>query len=235
MKDRIDIKNICLDIEGKRILSRVNFTLDKGNICVLLGPNGAGKTTLFKCIKGFYDIGDGQIIYKGKESSSIPEAVMMFDEPVLYDELTGKEHIKLMSDINKIAYDKEWIAYLTGMMELKGAMKQLVGTYSLGMRKKLQLICSLAAKPELILMDEYISGLDPAILYSVKKVLKDYVSEGRYVIISTHMLDMAEKFCDKVILMKEGHVVDDRSFAIDEVCATYGDLEGFYMNRVGRI
>lgn len=192
----IKVAGLKLDINSKPILNNIDFTLEKGKIVVLLGPNGSGKTTLLKALNGLIKIKEGKITDNKKQVDFLNKSILVFDEPVLYEELTGMEHIHFIMELNSCDYkkQKEQISYMIQQFELKPYMNKLIGTYSLGTKKKIQFLCALLCKSDIILMDEYISGLDPQILYSVKKIMREYVKEGHTILLSTHMLDMAENF-----------------------------------------
>lgn len=229
----IKVAGLKLDINSKPILNNIDFTLEKGKIVVLLGPNGSGKTTLLKALNGLIKIKGGQITDNKKQVDFLNKSILVFDEPVLYEELTGMEHIRFIMELNSCDYkkQKEQISYMIQQFELKPYMNKLIGTYSLGTKKKIQFLCALLCKSDIILMDEYISGLDPQILYSVKKIMREYVKEGHTILLSTHMLDMAEKFCDDVILINEGRVVSNGTESIGNILGQYGSLEKYYITK----
>ncbi len=229
----IKVAGLKLDINSKPILNNIDFTLEKGKIVVLLGPNGSGKTTLLKALNGLIKIKEGQITDNKKQVDFLNKSILVFDEPVLYEELTGMEHIHFIMELNSCDYkkQKEQISYMIQQFELKPYMNKLIGTYSLGTKKKIQFLCALLCKSDIILMDEYISGLDPQILYSVKKIMREYVKEGHTILLSTHMLDMAEKFCDDVILINEGRVVSNGTESIGDILGQYGSLEKYYITK----
>lgn len=229
----IKVAGLKLDINSKPILNNIDFTLEKGKIVVLLGPNGSGKTTLLKALNGLIKIKEGQITDNKKQVDFLNKSILVFDEPVLYEELTGMEHIRFIMELNSCDYkkQKEQISYMIQQFELKPYMNKLIRTYSLGTKKKIQFLCALLCKSDIILMDEYISGLDPQILYSVKKIMREYVKEGHTILLSTHMLDMAEKFCDDVILINEGRVVSNGTESIGNILGQYGSLEKYYITK----
>ena len=231
--EHIKVAGLKLDINGKQILNDIDFTLEKGKIVVLLGPNGSGKTTLLKALNGLIKIKEGQITDGKKSVDFLNKSVLVFDEPVLYEELTGMEHIRFVMELNSCDYrkQKEQISYMIQQFELKPYMDKLISTYSLGTKKKMQFLCALLCKSDIILMDEYISGLDPQILYSVKKIMREYVNKGHTILLSTHMLDMAERFCNDVILINEGKVVSNGTESIENILRRYGSLEKYYITK----
>lgn len=229
--EHIKVDRLKVDIEEKPILSNIKFALNKGEIAVLLGPNGSGKTTLLKALNGLLEVKEGQILEQGNKVSYLNKSVMVFDEPVLYEELTGREHIKFVLELNGYKYtqEQEQISYWIKQFELEEYIDKNISRYSLGTKKKLQFLCALIKKADIILMDEYISGLDPQMLYSVKKIMKEYVKQGHTVLLSTHMLDMAERFCDNVILINNGHTYEGGKISMTEILKKYNSLENYYL------
>lgn len=234
MGDKIVIEGLNLSINENHILQEISCEFEMGRIVVMLGPNGSGKTTFLKTVKGLYRKDSGMFFRDGKEIDYLKDAVMVFDEPILYEELTGKEHIYFIRELSgslRKTSDNE-IEQLVRMLELNGCIEQMISTYSLGMKKKVQFLCALVSKPRILLMDEYISGLDPQVLYLVKKVMKEYVEEGNLIILSTHMLDMAEKFCDDVILLKDGKIRGDGVVMMQDILEEYSGLEKYYLEKM---
>ncbi len=232
MSNLIKVDNISLSIDDKNILKNVKCQFESGRIVVMLGPNGSGKTTFLKCIKGLYQYDTGKIMKDGKETSSLENSVMVFDEPVLYEELTGREHIKFVYELcnSKAKISSGEIKNLIDILELNDYMDKLISTYSLGTKKKIQFLCALVGKPEILLMDEYISGLDPQVLYVVKKVMREYVEQNNFIFLSTHMLDMAEKFCDDVILISDGKIISNGVVSVTEILKKHSSLEEYYIS-----
>lgn len=231
MKDSILISNLTVNINKHLILDHISFNIRPGKITVLLGPNGSGKTTLLKTLNGLLAFEDGSIIQGGERVKKLDKSIMLFDEPILYEELTGKEHIMFILDLlvkGKCLKQKEILQWI-GELDLKQYMEDPIFTYSLGTKKKLQFLCSIISNPEIILMDEYISGLDPKMLYIIKRNMKDFVVEGKYVLLSTHMLDMAERFCDDVIIINNGKIINE-IVNISEILEKYKTLEEYYIN-----
>lgn len=231
MKNVIKVDGINLSINEKHILKDINCQLESGRIVVILGPNGSGKTTFLKTIKGLYKYDTGKIFVDERETDSLKDAVIVFDEPILYEELTGNEHVKFVRELSNCQSNisKKQVDRLIELLELGSCMNKLISTYSLGTKKKIQFLCALINNPKILLMDEYISGLDPQVLYDVKKVMKEYVDRGNFILLSTHMLDMAEKFCDDVMLVKEGRIIGDGVVGISNILSKYKSLEEYYI------
>lgn len=228
----IEVKKITKKINGKVILKDISFNVKKGTITVLLGPNGSGKTTTLKILSNLIKYDEGELKYHNDIRTNHKDIMIIFDEPILYEELTGIEHIEFISQLYNIKLDKNYINDYLKLFELEESIYKTIGTYSLGMKKKLQLLCTIINKPKVLLMDEYISGLDPSSLYNIKKILRKYVNDGNSVLLSTHMLDVAEKFCDRVILINNGQVLNNGESDIFDIKSKYDSLEDYYMKTI---
>lgn len=230
--ESIEIKNLNKSINNKKILNDISFSLNSGSITVLLGPNGSGKTTLLKVLSNLISFDLGEIIFNKSLNLNRKDIMMVFDEPILYEELTGIEHVHFNMDIFKISLSDDEIDYYINLFQLNDYMLKRISTYSLGTKKKLQLLCTLINNPRILLLDEYISGLDPVTLYQVKNILKEYASKGNTVLLTTHMLDIAEKICDYVILIDNGIVHNNVLWDIDNIKNEYNSLEHFYIKSI---
>lgn len=230
--ESIEIKNLNKSINNKKILNDISFSLNSGSITVLLGPNGSGKTTLLKVLSNLISFDLGEIIFNKSLNLNRKDIMMVFDEPILYEELTGIEHVHFNMDIFKTSLSDDEIDYYINLFQLNDYMLKRISTYSLGTKKKLQLLCTLINNPRILLLDEYISGLDPVTLYQVKNILKEYASKGNTVLLTTHMLDIAEKICDYVILINNGIVHNNGLCDIDNIKNEYNSLEHFYIKSI---
>lgn len=232
MLKSVEVKNINKTIYGKKILDDISFDLNSGSITVLLGPNGSGKTTLLKTLSNLISIDSGNITFNSKLENNCKETMMVFDEPILYDELTGIEHINFNMDLYNIKLTNSEVGNYIKLFQLEKYINKCIYTYSLGTKKKLQLLCTLINKPKILLLDEYISGLDPITLYNIKNILKSYASEGNTILLTTHMLDIAEKMCDFVILINNGNIYDNDSISIKDIKTKYSTLENYYIKSI---
>lgn len=228
----VEVKNINKLIDDQKVLNNVSFKLVSGHITALLGPNGSGKTTTLKILSNLINYDSGKIVLNNEIQQDHKNIMIVFDEPILYDELTGLEHLDFIIELNNIEIkETEKMDYIK-TFELEQSIKKVIYTYSYGTKKKLQLLCTLINNPKILLLDEYISGLDPLSLYNIKQILKGYVSKGNTVLLATHMLDVAEKFCDDVIMINKGGVVNSDILSIDEVRKKFSSLEAFYINSI---
>lgn len=223
----LKINDLCKSYGEKNVLKDVSFEILEGQMVALLGVNGAGKTTLFRCLSGLALIDSGSIQIDRDKIVRKQDILYVFDEPVLYETLTGEEQLKFVLDINDIKFNKNEIDELIEKFQITSFRNKKIEGYSLGMKKKVQLMCAMAIKPKILLLDEYVSGLDPISLKQVEKILKEYVCEGNTVILSTHILDIAERLCESVLFMQDG-IVDNRIVNIKEIKNKYESLEEYY-------
>jgi len=232
MNIALEVKNITKIINEETILNNISFKLSEGRITALLGPNGSGKTTILKILSKLINYDSGDIVLKNGLNYDRKNIMMVFDEPILYEELTGIEHLNFNIELYNIKITRaEKLKYIA-LFQLELFIEKAIYTYSFGTKKKLQLLCTLINNPSILLLDEYISGLDPLSLYNIKCILKDYVSKGNTVLLVTHMLDVAEKFCDDIILLTNGNVVNTNILSVDELRRNYSSLEDFYMKSI---
>lgn len=226
MKNLLEIFNLAVCINENKIINDLNLKIEKGKITVLLGPNGSGKTTTLKVISGLLDYESGKIDSKVLKK----DIKIIFDEPILYNELTGLEHIYFYSDLLNIKIDKQQMKYLINSLDLIPHMNKTIETYSLGMKKKITLLMVLLSNPKIILLDEFISGLDPKSLFIIKKILEEYVKKGNSILLATHMLHAVENFCNNVVMLNNGYIIKDSFLTIDEIKLQYNNLEKYYLN-----
>lgn len=203
----IKLEQVSIYIDGISILDEVNVEMKESHIYVLFGENGSGKTTLMKTIAGMIDYDKGTI---HKENSlALQDFVYIGDEPILYDELTGKEHIDFCYSLFQSSYEKYEVDKLTKQFQIDQHLHKKIKDYSLGMQKKLQLLCVFISQARVLLLDEFISGLDVHSLDLLKKILKDFtMKKGHSVIFCSHILDFAEEVGDVFIQIRDGKIVD---------------------------
>lgn len=202
------------DKGGKKAVDNLSLEVKPGEIFGFLGPNGAGKTTTIKMIVGLLRPDQGRITVNGIDVVARPlEAKAQIgyvpDSAVLYDRLTGAEFLKLVADVRRIdpATRQERITRLAESFELSHALPDPVQSYSHGMRQKLALIAALMAKPPLLILDEPMMGLDPKSNHLLKQLMKEHCEAGNTVFFSTHILDVAERLCDRVGIIQAGRIV----------------------------
>ena len=199
---------------------KVNLKVESGDIFAFIGHNGAGKTTTIKSIVGINDIPRGDIIIVGvsiKENPILCKQKIAYvpDNPDIYPALTGIQYINLVADFFKV--DKKKREDLTKKyateLELIGDLNNQISTYSHGMRQKLVLISAFVHSPKLLVLDEPFVGLDPKATFILKETMKNFVGNGGAIFFSTHVLDVAEKLCNKVAIIKDGKIIANGTMA----------------------
>lgn len=199
---------------GKKAVDNIDLEIAKGEIFGFIGHNGAGKTTTIKSIVGILPFEKGEILVDGKNILTYPiecKKITAYipDNPDLYELLTGIQYLNFISDLYKISAEdrKKLIDQYAQMFEISNNLGDLIQSYSHGMKQKLALISALIRKPKLLILDEPFVGLDPKAAFSVKEVMKKMCAEGSSIFFSTHVLEVAEKLCDKVAIIKDGKIV----------------------------
>ena len=195
----------------KLALSNLDLELHPGEVIGLVGPNGAGKTTTLKLLLGMLRPSQGRAQILGfdctRETLEVKQCVGYTpDEPQFYDFLTGRETLQLAMEIRNLDRDESWHMLRTygSGLDVGAWLDEYTGAYSLGMRKKLALLCALLHKPTVLLLDEPINGLDLPVAQFVRRLLRTHANEGGGVLISTHLLDMATQICDRLLVMSRG-------------------------------
>ena len=188
----------------------------------LVGENGAGKTTTLKSVVGILQFDQGEITIDGRSIKADPlgckrEMAYIPDNPDLYDYMTGIKYLNFVADIFGVSKaDREArIEKYADLFDLTGDLAQPISAYSHGMKQKLAIISALLHDPKLIIMDEPFVGLDPTAAYQVKGIMREHCGRGGAIFFSTHVLEVAEKLCDKVAIIKQGRLI--ASGTMDEV------------------
>lgn len=196
----INIKNLTFTYDGeKNILNDLSVNIEDGIVYSLLGINGAGKTTLFKCLNG--DLPSNIDVTNFSD-----EMLYIQDEMQFYNYLTGEEFVNLILNFKNVKLDKDMYNSLVSKLLMENKIKEIISTYSFGMKSKLILIIAFLLKYKYILMDEPFTSLDVLAADTMVKVIKEYVSGGNVVIISTHMIDIAEEVSDKILFLNNGKI-----------------------------
>ena len=198
----------------KKAVDNLSLNIKKGEICGFIGHNGAGKTTTIKAVCGILHPDQGEILIAGesiKENPLICKAKIAYipDNPDLYEFMSGTQYLNFVADIFGIPADvrKERIEKYAELFALSDVLSDLTSSYSHGMKQKLAVIAALIHEPELIIMDEPFVGLDPKASHLLKQIMRQKCDEGAAILFSTHVLEVAEKLCDKVAIIKEGKFV----------------------------
>lgn len=211
----IEIKNVSKSYDGKvKALNDISFKIDNGEIFAFIGHNGAGKTTMIKSLVGILDFDSGDILINGKSIKKEPieckrEMAYVPDNPDLYENMTGLDFINFICDIYDVSLEdrKVNIEKCSKMFEMDGKLGSDISSYSHGMKQKVALIAALSHNPDVLIMDEPFVGLDPKAVFDMKEVMHKMAKEGKTIFFSTHILDVAEKLCDRVAIIKKGEIV----------------------------
>ena len=199
---------------GKKAVDNLSLTVNAGDIFGFIGHNGAGKSTTIKSIVGVLDFEEGDILIDGhsvKKEPLLCKQMMAYvpDNPDLYEHLTGIQYLNFIGDIFRVKKEEREaeIARYADEFDLTGNLGDLISSYSHGMKQKLALISALMHKPKLIICDEPFVGLDPKAVFAVKEIMRRLCGEGCAVFFSTHVLDVAEKLCNRVGIIRDGKLV----------------------------
>lgn len=211
----LNIKNLTKTYKGgKTAVSNLNLTVEAGDIYGFIGHNGAGKTTTIKCVVGIHDFEEGEITIDGvsvKEDPIRCKAMLAYipDNPDLYEYLTGIQYLNFVADIFGIPQTEREarIGKEADAFEITSALGDLISSYSHGMKQKLAIIGALIHRPKLLILDEPFVGLDPKAAVTLKNRMHEMCSEGTAIFFSTHVLDVAEKLCNKIAIIKGGKLI----------------------------
>ena len=219
--------------KGKEVCKDINLCVESGDIFGFIGHNGAGKSTTIRSMVGVLDFERGDILIDGISVKKNPKACKQMiayipDNPDIYDHLTGIQYLNFVSDIFKIPEKQrnELIKQYADEFEISNSLGDIVASYSHGMKQKLVIVSALIHNPKLLVLDEPFVGLDPKAALILKNHMKRLCSDGSAVFFSTHVLDVAQKLCNKVAIIKEGRIVACGN--IDEIVGD-NSLEDVFM------
>ncbi len=216
----LKIENLTKKYGDKSAIDNLNLEVQDGEIFGFIGHNGAGKTTTIKCMVGILEFDNGNIYINGNSIKDEPlkckkDIAYIPDNPDIYENLTGISYLNFVADIFEI--DKktreERINKYAEAFEIKNELQDLISSYSHGMKQKLVIISALIHTPKLLILDEPFVGLDPKASFTLKEIMKEITKEGAAIFFSSHVLEVVEKLCDKVGIIKEGKLI------------TYGTVE----------
>lgn len=211
----LEIKNLTKIYGGtKTAVERLSLNVKEGDIYGFIGHNGAGKTTTIKCIVGICDFEQGEIWVDGKnvkKDSLACKKVMAYipDNPELYEYLTGIQYLNFVADIYQVSGKERGMRIKKEAEDfgLYQALGDLISTYSHGMKQKLAIIGALIHEPRLLILDEPFVGLDPEASLILKNKMRTFCERGNAIFFSTHVLEVAEKLCNRIAVIAEGHLV----------------------------
>jgi len=233
----LEIKNFSKSYKnGKKAVDNISIKLNKGEIFGFIGHNGAGKTTTIKAIVGILEFEEGEILIDGVSIKNDPigckrKIAYIPDNPDIYNYLTGIQYLNFIADIYEVSREERerLIKFYAEKFEILPALGDLISSYSHGMKQKLVLISALIHKPKLLILDEPFVGLDPKASHLLKEEMKKLCKEGTAIFFSTHVLEVAEKICDKVAIIKTGKIVAEGK--MDEVKGN-SSLEDIFMELI---
>lgn len=199
----------------KKAVDNLSLHIEKGEIYGFIGHNGAGKTTTIKCCAGILNFEDGEVFADGISVKENPIEVKrrtayIPDSPELYEFLSGIKYLNFIADIYRVpeAERNALIKKYGDIFELTAELAKPVSEYSHGMKQKLAVISALIHKPRLMLLDEPFVGLDPKASHALKQIMKEICASGGAIFFSTHILEVAEKLCDKIAIIRNGTLVE---------------------------
>lgn len=199
-----------------RAVDDISFSVKGGEIVGFIGPNGSGKTTTMKMLTGIIKADVGKITVNGfnvrKDPIKAKESIgYIADSPDMFLRLKGTEFLDLIGDIYRVPTEKrqERIQEFAKRFELTEALSSPIMSYSHGMRQKIMVIAALMHDPPVWILDEPMVGLDPKSAFELKEMMREHAKSGNAVFFSTHVLEVAEKLCDRVIIIKKGHILYD--------------------------
>ena len=236
----VEVTNLTKSFGEKIVVNDTTWTAKDGHITGFIGHNGAGKTTTLKMLTGALKPTKGTVKLNGIDiTKNHLEAKKQFgyvsDSPDHFLRLKGIEYINLMADIYEVPTEKraEKIKDISTRLGIYDALDSTILSYSHGMRQKVMIIGALIHEPSIWILDEPLLGLDPQSSYELKQMMKEHVSKGNSVIFSTHILEVADKLCDEVLIIKKG--VMQFAGSVEELKAKYGsdDLEKIFLSLNG--
>ena len=218
----LNIQNLTKRYGSKTAVDNLSLSIEAGEICAFIGHNGAGKTTTLKACCGLLTPDSGEITVDGMSIREKPidcKRVMAYmpDNPDMYEFLTGYEYLNFVADVYGVTKEdrEKRIAELGALLGITDALGGAISECSHGMKQKIAIISALIHKPKLILMDEPFVGLDPVASHQLKNLMAEHCANGGAIFFSTHVLEVAEKLCNKVAIIKNGKLV--ASGAMDDV------------------
>ena len=218
----LDIQHLTKRYGEKKAVDDLSLHIAPGEIYGFIGHNGAGKTTTLKAVVGILPFEEGEITINGVSVKTDPltckrQLAYIPDNPDLYDYMTGSKYLNFIADIFSVGAEErqERIHKYADLFELTDDLAQPIAAYSHGMKQKLAIISAWLHQPKLIIMDEPFVGLDPKASHTLKGMMREVCDQGGAIFFSTHVLEVAEKLCDKVAIIKGGRLI--RAGTMEEV------------------
>lgn len=215
----LEIKEIAKTYKKANVkaIDKISLEIEEGDIYGFIGPNGAGKSTTIKCITGIHPFEEGDVLLDGLSILNNPiefkkKIAYVPDNPDVYESLSGIEYLNFICDIYGVGQERDaLIAKYAKLFEIEGRLADSIKNYSHGMKQKIVLISALVHKPKLLVLDEPFVGLDPKAAHNLKEVMKEICQEGTIIFFSSHVLEVVEKLCNKIAIIKDGHIISSGS------------------------
>ncbi len=237
MENVLEVRDLTKTYGDKTAVDGLSLTVAPGEIHGFIGHNGSGKTTTIRAVVGVMAFDSGEVLIDGLSVREKPVAckartAYIPDNPDLYEYVSGIQYLSYLADIFRVsvADREERIVALAGDFGIMDSLGNLIGSYSHGMRQKLALIGAFLHDPKLLVLDEPFVGLDPQASYRLKELMRDLCDRGSAIFFSTHVLDVAEKLCDRMTIIKQGRLV--ASGTVGEVRGS-GSLEDAFLEVIG--
>jgi ABC-2 type transport system ATP-binding protein len=238
----IEAKNLTMVYgNGNKATDDISFNIKAGEIVGFAGPNGAGKTTVIKMLAGILKPTSGTAVINGHDINKEPiKAKMSFayiaDNPDILIQLTGLEYLNFIADMYEVKEDvrKEKIKVLSERFGMKDVLNTQMREYSHGMRQKLMVISALIHDPPAWILDEPMTGLDPSAAFELKQMMREHAKAGNAVLFSTHVLEVAEQLCDRIIIINKGKIVSEGTLEYLRLTNPGKTLEEIFVKLTGK-
>lgn len=223
----IKIENLTIRYPKVLAIENLSLELRPGTIYGLVGPNGAGKSSLLKCLVGLISQYEGEIRYDNllfRENRQQIKSMIGYapEDPLLFPYLTGREYLSMISDIRKADANGQ-ISDLIEQLSLGEIIDELIHRYSHGMRQKISFGAALIGQPANLFFDEALNGFDPVSLFNAKKMLQSFSENGNIILLSSHVLELMENWCQEIIIMNKGRIINIYTMPeIEEIRRTSG-------------
>ena len=221
-------------------VSDVSFEVNEGEIVAFVGPNGAGKSTTIKCITGIHPFDGGNVVVCGHDIKTDPIGAKMnigyvSDDHATYENLTGYDYLNFVCNVYRVPAGerKQKIQNLADMLEISSALSKQINTYSHGMKQKICIIAALVHSPKLWILDEHMTGLDPRSAHILKELMRSHCAEGNSVFFSSHVLEVVEKLCDRVVIINRGSIIKTLSEDDLKEITQSSSLEEYFLTLTG--
>jgi len=215
MENKIEVNDLTKTFykENAPILKNLSLQVKKGEVFGLIGRNGAGKSTTIKCICGILPFDSGKIIINGYDIEKEPLQAKISlgyvpDNHYLYEEMTGSEYLEFISAVFQVKNHRCVIEKQVKAFEIDKNINDFISSYSHGMKQKISIIASLLHEPDVLILDEPFTGLDVSASYQLRLVIKEYKEKGKTVFLTSHNIDLVEKLCDRVAIIKDGVILE---------------------------